>query len=146
MDCRQKALDLLSRREHSCHELRLKLQKKAFDTDDIESLLSDLMREGLLSDARFCESYVRHRANRGFGPLRIRAELMHRQVADDLIENHLHMQEINWTKHASLAKCKKFGMLPPSDVQGKIKQMAFLQYRGFTSEQIRDCVDLDETI
>ena len=48
-----KALDILSRREHSVLELKQKLQKK-FDTEyDIKKTISRLKKNNLLNDYRF---------------------------------------------------------------------------------------------
>ena len=50
-----KALDILSRREHSVLELNQKLQKK-FDTEyDIQETISRLKKNNLLNDYRFSE-------------------------------------------------------------------------------------------
>ena len=50
---REVAMDYLSRREHTRHELLQKLLAKDFDFDDVEAALSRLMEQGLLSDERF---------------------------------------------------------------------------------------------
>jgi regulatory protein len=69
---RNKAMDLLARREHSEHELRQKLKLREFDSDEITAAIDSLQRDNLLSDERFTESYVSQRFNAGFGPLKIR--------------------------------------------------------------------------
>ena len=67
-DVRRAAMDILARREHCCAELKRKLQAKSFSGDTIDTVLRQLQDEGLLSDSRFAESYVRFRAMKGFGP------------------------------------------------------------------------------
>ena len=141
VDCRNKALELLSRREHSCNELQLKLTKRGYGLDEIQNVLQALIEAGLQSDARFSQSYVRLRASKGFGPSRIRQELHLRQISDELIENSLFAQEIDWIAQARMAKCKKFGRELSEEFAEKIKQMKFLQYRGFESVQIHDCLE-----
>ncbi len=141
-DCRNKALELLSRREHSCSELQLKLAKRGYDADEISQVLNAMIEAGLQSDARFSESYVRLRASKGFGPSRIRQELLMRQISEELIDLSLFAQEIDWIAQARMAKCKKFGRDLPEEFAEKIKQMKFLQYRGFDTVQIQDCVEV----
>ncbi len=78
---RKRALDLLARREHAVAELTRKLIEKGFDEIFVHEALSALVDDGLLSDARYAESYVRSRMGKGFGPVRIREELRQRGVA-----------------------------------------------------------------
>ena len=75
-----KALDLLSRREHSRKELYLKLTKRFESKEDINFNLDRLEEKNLLSDSRFAEEYVQARRKKGFGPIKISAELEKRGV------------------------------------------------------------------
>jgi len=59
-----KALDLLSRREHSRTELYLKLTKRFESKEDINLNLDRLEEKNLLSDSRFAEEYVQARRRR----------------------------------------------------------------------------------
>ena len=78
-----KALDILSRREHSVLELKQKLQKNIIDTEyDIEETISRLKKNNLLNDYRFSESYVVYRKRKGFGPIKISNELKSKGVAE----------------------------------------------------------------
>ena len=131
------ALRLLARREHSVLELRYKLALRNFADDIIGRILTDLIEEGLLSDQRFAEVYVRGRFERGFGPQRIQAELRERGVADNLAERMLEEWSGCWTESARQQRDKRFGAVRPDDFAAKARQMRFLQQRGFTGEQIR---------
>src|SRR5690606_2798808 len=59
-----RAVAMLSRREHSRHELKHKLAVYAKESDDIDSLLDGLARENWQSDERFAQSLVNRRADR----------------------------------------------------------------------------------
>src|SRR5690606_21859074 len=59
-----RAIDFLSRREHSRVELQRKLQRHTDDLDAIESLLDDLERERWLSDERFAHSLINRKAHK----------------------------------------------------------------------------------
>ena len=133
------ALGLLARREHSRSELRLKLQRKdQFETDEIEAALTRLIENGLQSDQRFAENYVRYRSQRGFGCQRIQLELKERGVSPEIVEKTLQKAEIDWFALAVEVRCKRFGEHIPDDFKDRIKQQRFLQYRGFTHEQITE--------
>ena len=93
---RRAAMDLLSRREHGRVELSRKLRLRGAPTDLIEPALDRLAEEGLLSEARYLESFVRMRANAGYGPLRIREELAQRGLAREVIERALRDSGFDW--------------------------------------------------
>ena len=134
---RQTALGLLARREHSRRELAYKLAQRGYDANIVEPLLSGLATEGLLSEERFVEGYVYARSARGYGPLRIRAELRERGVPDDLVDGFLDDRDPQWADAVAAAHRKRFGADRPSDFKERARQTRFLQQRGFTPEQIR---------
>jgi regulatory protein len=55
-DCQEKALSLLSMREHTTKELKEKLQARGFFGEDIDPVISQLKEEGSLDEARYAES------------------------------------------------------------------------------------------
>lgn len=133
---RLSAMGYLARREHSRLELRTKLVQKNYPVELIESVLTDLIRENLLSDERFAEAYTRSRTQRGFGPLRIRQELRERGVAEELIEQCASDGEPHWMVEMEQVRVKRFGPAKPEDFRDQAKQMRYLQYRGFSQAQI----------
>jgi len=131
------ALRLLARREHSELELRHKLIGRSFTDTIVDAVVIQLLDQGLLSDQRFAEVYARGRFERGYGPLRIRAELRERGVSGDLTEQNLAELSRSWVESASQQRSKRFGRQFPGDYRERAKQMRFLQQRGFTSDQIQ---------
>jgi len=140
---RRLAMNLLARREHSIAELKTKLAAKDVSPDDIEQTLRQLVSEGLASDQRFAEAFVAYRARRGQGPVRIRLELEQRGVADELITASLDSCGRDWFDLARKVREKRFGPARPDDYRQRSRQSRFLQYRGFTSEQIRQAFGPD---
>jgi regulatory protein len=142
---RQKAIALLTRREHTRAELRRKLALP--DREALEALLDDLSARGWLSDARFAEQYVREHAAR-FGRDRLVAELRERGVGAADIEVALAQLEVDEAPdELSRARAlwrRKFGV-PADDPAGRARQARFLQSRGFAFEVIRRVIrGLDE--
>ena len=136
-DVRKCALELLARREHSAVELARKLRVRGYDEQSVQSVVSELAREGLQNDGRFAENYVHHRLERGFGPLRITLELRERGMGDDLIDLHLDRSAQDWVQRAALARQKRFGARLPATFKDQARQSRFLQQRGFSGDQIR---------
>jgi len=102
----------------------------------VESVLADLGRRGLVSDARMAEAYVAERLEKGFGPLRVRQELRRRGVADELIDPHLERAESEWLRRLASAHDRKFGARPAGDSKELGRRARFLEYRGFPSDLI----------
>ena len=133
---RNKAMDLLSRREHSYKELFDKLRLRNFETDDISIALDKLQSENLLNDERFTESYVHYRVQKGFGPLRIKNELSEKGVDSELVHNQMEVYNSIWSELMQKQRIKKFGAEIPEDYKEKMKQARFLQNRGFSPESV----------
>ena len=129
-------MDLLARREHSALELRLKLIAREFDRDDIDFAIERLIDEGLLSDARFAQAFIASRMRKGQGPVRIRGELEQRGVAEELIAASLDGLDVDWVGKARSVRERKYGAELPAEFSERARQSKFLQYRGFTGEQI----------
>lgn len=127
----------LARREHSAQELTTKLLSKGYSSSEIQETLVRLQAENLQSDARFIESLIRWRSAQGKGPLRIAQELTEHGFTRAQIKSALETAEVCWVTLATQVRIQKFGEELPSDFSDKAKQLRFLQYRGFDSEQIK---------
>jgi regulatory protein len=141
--CTRVALELLARREHSRRELTRKLVTRGFPDDVIVPVLDELERSGSLADARFTDSFVRSRVAKGQGPQRIRAELAERGIGDADADEALRGSDVDWRATIRAVRRKKFGAELPTDYAERARQARFLQYRGFSTEQIRAVLELD---
>lgn len=142
--CVDAAFRLLAAREHSLFEMKQKLVAKGLPSEVVENLLAELVQDGLQSDSRFAEAFVRSRAGKGQGPERIRMELQQRGVASELISQAFAESEADWFTLAAEVRARKFGQSLPVDWKEKAKQGRFLQYRGFSSEQVRHALAADD--
>jgi regulatory protein len=133
---RNKAMDLLARREHSEQELRQKLKTREYDADAIDETLQALKEGRLQSDERFTESYVNHRFNAGVGPLKIRYELRQKGVSDRLADEFLEPLSDQWDELMTRQRIRKYGASIPNDYAERMKQARFLQNRGFSPESV----------
>ena len=141
---RKKALDYLARREHGRVELLDKVTAAGFGADVAENAIVKLTEEGLQSDRRFVEAFIRSRIDQGKGPTRIRADLEQRGIVENLIDNGLTDVQQNWHDLARGVRQKKFGAGRPADFETKARQMRFLQYRGFERDHIQAAVSAFE--
>jgi regulatory protein len=137
MTLRERALNLLARREHSRAELARKLSPHG-EADEVEALLDTLERENLLSNERYAESLANSRSGR-HGSLRLKADLRDKGVPDAVIADVMLSARDQDMAAARAVWLKKFGTLPRDAVE-RAKQIRFLAGRGFPLDVIRRVV------
>ena len=136
-------MDLLARREHSRLELYQKLKQRQFEPDVINSELNKLLDEGLQSDERYAEAFLRSRIDKGKGPNIILSELSQRGI-DELIASNVisNITDEEWNDLAYEAMNKKLRNEAELDYDKQLKLMKFLSNRGFTRSQIEKAKNL----
>ena len=132
-----RAVALLARRDHSRSELARKLARYIGSEDDareIERVLDELQRSGLLSDQRFANAVTRTRSPR-FGDARIRHDLRRLGVADEASAAALQSLAGSELRRAREVWARRFAV-PPASRAERGRQARFLQSRGFSIETI----------
>ncbi len=117
-------------------ELQARLLGRGLGHDEVRAVLDGLASEGLQSDRRFAEGLVRVRIERGYGPLRIVAELGRHGIAEDTVADLLRRHDPWWGEQIARVRLRRFGGRCPEDPAERARQVRFLQQRGFTDEQI----------
>jgi regulatory protein len=125
---------MLARREHSQFELRQKLAELGAESSVIDTILHEFSTENWQNDRRFTEVFIRYSARKGQGALNIRQELKQRGITDKEMVEEL-LAEHDWFDLAEQTRSKKFGEELPTERKEQARQLRFLQYRGFSSEQ-----------
>lgn len=141
--CKRVALALLAGREHGRRELTRKLAARGFPAEVVVAAVAALESSGALAEARFTETFVRSRVAKGQGPQRIRSELAQRGVAEPDVETALRDADVDWLATARAVRRKRFGPDLPRDFRERARQARFLEYRGFSREQIRAALEVD---
>ncbi|MDO8415568.1 MAG: regulatory protein RecX [Agitococcus sp.] len=131
---RSRALAMLARREHSQFELRQKLAELGGESSVIDTILHEFSTENWQNDRRFTEVFIRYSARKGQGALNIRQELKQRGITDKEMVEEL-LADHDWFDLAQQTRSKKFGEEFPTERKEQARQLRFLQYRGFSSEQ-----------
>jgi regulatory protein len=107
----------------------------------IETVLDDYQEQDWLSDERFAEAYARQRIEAGYGLLRITGELSQRGVSERA-DTLRAMSSQDWCDQAVRLRRKRFGLLDlRGQLEERLRQMRFLQRRGFIQEQINAALD-----
>ena len=130
---REIAIDILSRRDNSVREMRMKLKQKGISGEDIEDTMSWLVEKKLLDDAVFAQK----RAERIFrtklvGPKFVQSKLREAgitgEICDDAIDELATPEE--WGSRAKKA-IAQWQRIHPKHAEDRGRKMRFLASRGF---------------
>ena len=135
-----KAIKLLSSREHSKHEITVKLAQRQVSAATIETVLLALIEADYQSDHRFALLLAEQRFARGYGPRAIRAKLEQRGIRGELVGEAIDALAADWQAVASKALDRQFSIEQLTDQAPKQRARIarFLQSRGFhTSDAIK---------
>jgi len=135
------AFRLLGQREFSRFELNQRIGRKwpQLEAAAIEDLLDALQEEGLQSDERFAESFARSAIRKQQGPLKIRAALRARGVADAVISEELDRNSDRWLDLAVEWLERQHPGPLNFDARGRYYRR--LLNRGFTHDQAMDALN-----
>jgi regulatory protein len=130
----------LAMREHSRQELERKLLRR-HPVAMVVQVLDELADQDLQNDHRFAEQYVRSRRGKGYGPVRIRAELAERGITAELIARNLDVySNEDWQRLMTKVAERKFGGGLPGDRREMARRGRFLASRGFSSWMISEYI------
>ncbi len=139
MDAYDRALRLLSIREHTEKELRAKLSERECTSDDIDNAIFRLKEEGSLSEKRFAESFIRSRLRKnpeGKSILRMRLKEKGTpfQIADEALseawDNEIYLKPLSLYLDSLIRKKGREGA-----------RIALLR-KGFRENEIREALSL----
>lgn len=139
----QRAIGLLSRREHSQKELAAKLAARGVPADDAQATVQRMAADGWQDDQRFAISLARMRMSHGYGPIRIRAEIGTHRLSEEIAAAAMHALDesgdADWPARARDLVRRRYG--EPStvarDARLRRKAVDFLMRRGFDGDCIR---------
>jgi len=142
------ALRLLNRRDYCAAELVARLVERGATEPVAAQVVADLGRERMVDDARYAEHFVVWHAGRGQGPIRIAHELKELGVAPALVDEAVNATSSDWRARCAKLRRRRFGDEPPAEWKERARQARFLQYRGFSADQVRAAlghdIELDE--
>lgn len=133
-----KALSLLAMREHTEKEMRDKLSKRGFSSEDIEDALDTLKSNDELSERRTAEVYVHSRLKKkaegkNILVMRLVEKGTPRSIAEEVVKEY-------WENEDYLPIIRKEYKLLEAKY-GKDKAIDKLRMRGFSKEEIRRSKD-----
>jgi regulatory protein len=141
-----KALGLLTRREHSRQELRQKLSRSGYEGEETIEALDRLGAQHYQDDERFAEMLIRSRQSQGYGPMRLRVELRSHGLTDARIRGLLDASEFDWEASAAAQLRRHYGRQGAAEPSERARRAQFLLRRGFAAATVRRVThaDVDE--
>ena len=136
------ALRLLTRRDHSRHELVQKLRQRGYEEGDIRRAVAECQRLNYLNDERTAQVFIRQRARQGYGVRRIQYELHGKGLRGERFEQILdrsisQADELAGARRLLQKKRKRFEReTDPFKRRGKLYR--FLYARGFSEAVITE--------
>ena len=109
---------MLAIREHSENQIRTKLLKKGFSKSAVNRCIDYLLEHDWLSESRFCNVFIRSKANKGQGLQRIVAELKLQQISQSTIKQELATEKIDWQSICDRTFLKKISIFSSNDRNG----------------------------
>lgn len=137
-------MTLLARRDYCSPELATRLTSRGFEPETVQATLLELRNRRYVDDERYARQFVDAHARRGHGPIRIRHDLAALGLSAELIEQSLASYG-DWSALARTVRVQRFGDKPPHAWPEKARQARFLQYRGFSNDDIRSALGFDVT-
>ncbi|MDD4923272.1 MAG: regulatory protein RecX [Dehalococcoidales bacterium] len=138
--CLDTALRLLNYRPRSEHEITIRLQQRGFKENDIQSVLSNLKKQGFIDDGNFARFWKDNRQS--FNPRSRRmteTELRQKGVSLDVIEQEV--SDIDDAANAYRAALKYARNLNTADYPGFRRRLGeYLRRRGFGYDVINTTV------
>lgn len=134
---RERALEIVSRRQMSRKELSDKLIMKGEDEETAEYCAGWLEQNGFINDESYACAVARHYAAKGYGEGRVRAELSRRGIDRELWDGAVSaMPECN----DKLDKFIASRLTDPDDREQVRKISSALYRRGYSWEDIRSAL------
>ena len=135
------ALDLLSRKPWTRHDLVARLRRRGAPSDIADAVVSDLEARGYVDDRAFAAVWAESRArSRSFGRQRLQGELRARGVAPPLVEAALAyaFEETSELARAQAVGAHRLAMLRRRDPDQAPRRLHdYLRRRGYPADVIR---------
>ncbi|MBF0214628.1 MAG: regulatory protein RecX [Magnetococcales bacterium] len=138
----ERAIRWLARRAYGERELAWRLQREGVDEAEVTGILDRCRELGYLNDRAFAVSRVRVRLERGWGWMRIRAELRSLGIDEEILAEAVAESGaaiVDPVARAVGILEKRFGASEGwnrADYRERRRRYAFLAQRGFESEVI----------
>lgn len=136
----ERAIRLLAARDRSEQEVRARLAAAGTSATTVAATIRRLRQRRYLDDQRFAAAVAERAALRGYGSEYVRAQLAHKGVAEEMIEQAVHASFEHEAELARRAVARHFPGQPRRPAE-RAKAARFLLRRGFPEAVVFAIVD-----
>ncbi len=134
------ALRALNRRDYAVAELCSWLEGKAFDREEIEPVIEELVATGALDDERFARLFSEDKRElQGWGPERIAAGLAERGIEQALIDAYSSVEDYGGQIERARDLLQERGMTL-DDERARGRALGLLTRRGYSYDAAYDAI------
>lgn len=139
---RAKAEAYCASAEHCCYDMRLKLQQWGATAEQAEQIVSHLQEYKYVDEQRYCRAFVHDKVlYQGWGRMKLRAGLQAKHLPIRAIDFALdNLDESEYFRVLNQVITSKKRTVKSSDPQAREKLIRFCLQRGFTYEEISECI------
>jgi len=138
MTAKERALQMLDRRDYSRAELIRKLTEKGYEEAEAAEAADRLAELGFVDDARYAPIIVRHYAAKGYGAQRVRQELQRRGIPKELWDTA--MQEMP-RQDDTVDRLLRARLRSDTPDRAELKRASdFLLRRGYSWDEVKSAV------
>lgn len=136
------ALNYLSYRQRTVHEIKNYLLRKEFDESLIDKAISQLLEVGYLDDEKFASSYIDEKTRiNSLGSQRLKYELRKKGIEDEIINNALSEVEPDLDELESLVR-RKYSKVLSEDKNTQFRKIGgYLQRKGYGYDVIKKVLE-----
>ncbi len=136
---------LLSRRNHTKHEIRQKLKQRGIAADVISYVISECERLSYVNDEQTGRFYIRELRSKGYGIRRIRMSMRQKGLENELVDKllseiHSETDEMESARRVMKKKRARFDR-EKDERKRREKIYRFLASRGFSSAVISQFIN-----
>lgn len=134
---KNRALYWVSKRDYSLHDFYQKLDKVCEIDEMKHSLVEEFVRQGWLNEERYISAFVRSKIAAGLGLFRIKNDIKSHGVKPEKVVELTEHLEVDWFAQALSTYQRKYGNRPADDFKEQNKRFRYMQYRGFSVDEIK---------
>ncbi len=137
MDCREQAVRLIAVKDRTEKEMRDRLAQKGFGPDEIDETVEFLKNYKYIDDAEYARRYAADGVNlKGWGPGRIRTELLRRGISRETVDQTLEQMEADPREQIDLIMERRFSNSDLSNRNERNRIFGYFARRGYNSHDI----------
>jgi regulatory protein len=138
----EKIVHFCAYQDRSVYETRLKIRSLKIPKEEEEQIISRLLEEHFLDDARFAQTFVRGKMNsKGWGISKIKAGLFQKGVSESIIQAVLAEIDTNQFLENMDQEIDKWKRSNQFTFETKPKLIRFLLSKGYTFDQIMNKIE-----